>query len=310
MSFIIAPVIKAQLFSFSCVEDYMNSYIKEMNMANTTAQSSWLRRMADRLPVLFSLGVILIAGLLTEIPLDRLFDQFSDPPAPEFWRVLIGHTITGLLLIWLLARMGMVKSARFTPVREWRAVWLVWPLAVVALMNLEGVLTGTLVLDTSRPWLFLLFALMTLSIGFAEEVMARSVVLVVLLNKWGQTRKGIYLSVIVSGLLFGAAHLFNMISGHRTPLSTLTQMIYSVFFGVCFAACFLRNKSIWPVLFMHAAIDFAGGLRHLALDPVVRDAVPQATFDSFLVSVAITLPLLIYGLIVLRKVTPEDVIVE
>ena len=125
---------------------------------------------------------------------------------------------------WLLIKLGMLKEARFTPPREWRAVWLVWPFLVFTLLNLDSVISGHLEVDTSRPALIILFIFLNLSIGFAEEVMARGVVLNLLLRNWGASRRGIFLAVLVSALLFGSAHIFNVISGHLPPLATLTQI--------------------------------------------------------------------------------------
>ncbi len=271
---------------------------------NTLNQS--LRRFAFGWPVLFSILVIAVSGLLTEIPFNLIFEPWLAPPAPELWKVTIGHALTGLILVWLLVKLGMLREAKFTHPRQWRAVWLVWPFLLFTLLNLDSLISGSLVIDTSRPELIVLFVLLNLSIGFAEEVMARGVVLNLLLRKWGNGRQGIYLSVLVSALLFGAAHIFNLISGHLPPLANLTQIGYSIAFGVVFAACFLRNNSIWPVIIMHAAVDFAGGLRHISVSG--GDHVPAAnnTVEAALASLIISLPLLLYGLFILRKVESQD----
>jgi membrane protease YdiL (CAAX protease family) len=85
----------------------------------------------------------------------------------------------------------------------------------------------------------------------------------------------------------------------------MTQIIYSVFFGVIFAACFLRNNAIWPVMLMHAAVDFGGGLRHIAVEGsqiAVANNTPAQAIDALI----ITLPLFLYGLFILRKVAPDE----
>ena len=269
-------------------------------------QNHRLRHFAFGRPVIFSILVILVSGLLTEIPFNLIFESWLDAPAPELLQVTSGHTIMGLVLVWLLVKLGMLKDARFTHPREWRAVWLIWPFLLFTLLNLEEVISGKLEIDTSWPGLIILFILLNLSIGFAEEVMARGVVLNLLLRKWGDSRQGVYGAVLVSALLFGAAHLFNLITGHLPPLAALTQIGYSIAFGVVFAACFLRNNSIWPVIIMHAAVDFAGGLRHIRVGGANQTPVANNTIEAAITALIISVPLLLYGLFILRKVEPRD----
>lgn len=267
---------------------------------------NWIKRLILNKPVLSSILVLVAASLLTEIPLDATLRPRVGEPAAEFCKVTVGHTLTGVLLLGLLAWLGLLEMARFTPPRQWRAVWLVWPLAVMALLNFSSLLDGTLVVDTSRSGLIALFVLLNLSIGFCEEVMARGVVLSVLLRKWGHTRRGIYSAVLVSSALFGAAHIGNLVTGHLSLLANLTQIVYSVFFGTIFAACFLRNRAIWPVIAMHALVDLGGGLRHIAVGESAQAGAANNTIASALVGILITLPLFLYGLYILRKVEPLE----
>ncbi|MGD8456258.1 MAG: CPBP family intramembrane metalloprotease [Anaerolineales bacterium] len=275
-----------------------------MSQIKNTGQFEWMKRVAYDRPVIFSILVILVAGLLTEIPFNIFFESLVEDPGAEFIKVIIGHVLTGLILVWLLVKLDLFKKAGFTPPSQWKAVWLVWPLAILALLNLSSLFDGSLVIDTSRPGSIVLYTILNLSIGFCEEVMGRGVILLVMLRKWGNKQKGIYQAVLVSSVLFGAAHLFNLIVGRLPLLPNLTQVVYSFAFGVVFAACFLRNNSIWPVIIMHAAVDFAGGLRHIAVDEGIQTAVANNTMTQVVSTLIISLPLLLYGLVILRKVTP------
>jgi hypothetical protein len=57
---------------------------------------------------------------------------------------------------------------------------------------------------------------------------------------------------------------------------------------------------------MHAAIDFGGGLRHIAVDEGVQTAVANNTITQAVSALIISLPLLLYGLFILRKVAPFE----
>jgi membrane protease YdiL (CAAX protease family) len=277
-----------------------------MSQNKNSGRIEWMKRFAFDRPVIFSLLVILAAGLLTEIPFNVIFVPLVGNPGAEFLKVIIGHTLTGIILVGLLVKLGIFKNARFTPPNQWKALWLAWPLVVITLLNLSSLIDGSLVVDTSRPVLIILYTFLALSIGFCEEVMGRGVVLSVMLRKWGDTRRGIYLAVLVSSALFGAAHIFNIVTGRLPLLANLTQIIYGFFFGVVFAACVLRNNAIWPMMIMHAAIDFAGGLRHIAVGGGSQTDVANSTMTNAVIALIVTLPLFLYGLFILRKVAPFE----
>jgi membrane protease YdiL (CAAX protease family) len=276
-------------------------------MSQANISSSGLYRFALARPILFSILVILVAGLLTELPLDWFFEPWVGYPAAEFLKVIVTHTLLGFILIILLVKLGILTEARFTSPRSWKTLWLVWPLGLMTLLNLDALFSGTLVIDTSQPILILLFAGVALSIGFGEEMMGRGVVLNVMLQKWGDTRRGIYLAVVISSAIFGFGHLFNLVTGRLSLLANLTQIGYSFAFGMTFAACFLRNNSIWPVIVMHAAIDFAGGLHHIAVGGSGMIAVANNTPAEAVGSLLISLPLILYSLFILRKVCPIEI---
>lgn len=257
-------------------------------------------------PVIFTMLVLLLAIIASEAPLKSLFLPFLDPQSADYLSGIILQFGIGLLLLSLLIGLGLFQQANFRRPERWRDLWLLWPLVILTLLNCEPLWNGTLVLDTSRPLALLLFPLLMFSIGFFEEILGRGVVLLVLLQKWGGTRRGIYQAVLVSSLMFGAAHLINLIQNRYSLLANLTQIGYAFFFAVLFAACFLRLKSIWPVMILHATFDFASGLREVIVGGGLSTQPYSITPQDALVSLLITLPLCLYGLFLLRKLLPAQ----
>ncbi len=119
-----------------------------------------------------------------------------------------------------------------------------------------------------------------------------------------------YAAVLVSSALFGATHLLNFIQGRKPLLDTATQITFAIFFGVMFSACFLRNRTIWPVILLHAAVDWAGTLDEIAVGGGLHRTVQAMSPGNALASILITLPLFLYGLFILRKVQPDSLEVE
>lgn len=261
-----------------------------------------LKTFATERPLVFSLLAILLGSLLTEVPIKGMLASYVGVQSAHYLTLILEQGLVGGLVFLLLARFGWLNIAGFTSPRQWRALWLGWPLLLFTLINIEE----GIVVDTSKPMLITLHLLTALSTGWVEEILFRGLVLTTFLQKWGQTRKGIYLSVLVSSVLFGAIHLMNFIQGRKPLLNTVTQITFAIFFGVMFSACLLRNRSIWPMILLHAAVDWAGTLREIAVGGGLRLTAPPMTLENALVSILITLPLCLYGLYILRKVEPDE----
>jgi len=262
-----------------------------------------IKAFAIQRPIIFAVIVILLSIVSTEIPLERLFVPYMSQQAAQYVSLIAQQGLVGLVLWWLLRRFGWTRQAGFTPPAYWRALWLGWPLVVYTLLNASDFLTGAIRIEP-QPGVLVLYALVNLSTGWVEEVMGRGLVLAPLLQKWGSTRKGLFAGVFISSALFGLAHLANLIMGRGYLVNTLAQIVYCVFFGVIFAALLLRNRSIWPVVLLHAVFDFAGNLGELTPGAVVNG--PSAPLEPMnaLLTVLICLPLFIYGLVLLRKAQP------
>ncbi len=266
----------------------------------------WMKQLASDRPVLFSLLVMLAALLLTEIPLNGILIPLLGNPGARFLEGIIEQMLVGLVLVWLLVKLDLFEKARFTSPRQWKALWLMWPLVIITLLNFSSLIEGKLAIDTSRPGRIALYTCLALSIGFFEEVLGRGVVLTVMLRKWGHTRRGVYQAVLVSSALFGVAHIVNLIVGRLPLLANLIQVVYAFFFAVIFAACVLRNNSIWPMMVMHAAFDFGGKLREIAVGGGSQIAVTNNTVQEAISTLIITLFLFLYGIFILRQVVPSE----
>ena len=265
--------------------------------------SQKLRSFASQYPVVFSSVVMVLATILTEIHAEEWLKKYMDYQSASYITGIVEQGVVSVLLVILIAKLGLLEAAGFTRPTRWKQLWLIWPILVFSFLNGSDLFIGAIKLDLSKPVLIVLYTLLYISVGFVEEILFRGVMLTVLLQKWGKSLKGIYLSVILSSVLFGILHLVNFVMGRYSLLAAVTQTGFALFFGVFFSACMLRNHSIWPVIFGHALFDFFGSLNAISIGGTFsrsHDTNPQAA----LIVLLITSPLLLYGLFILRKVRP------
>jgi len=104
-----------------------------------------------------------------------------------------------------------------------------------------------------------LFVIMLIP-GIWEEIGYRGVIFPMLSKKYR-----IRTSIIVSSLIFGFAHSFNIISLFFSGLDFFiilfyvgAQIIYATFLGVAFAYIYIKTKSLIPGIILHYLIDSVG----------------------------------------------------
>lgn len=105
------------------------------------------------------------------------------------------------------------------------------------------------------PWQIAAFFVTMLSVGVAEEWMFRAVVAQTMLEKFGTSRTGVWKATVLSGVLFGGAHLTNLMGSE--PLGVLVQCATAGVLGMLLAAVYFRTGNIWVTVFIHAYMDVA-----------------------------------------------------
>ena len=112
---------------------------------------------------------------------------------------------------------------------------------------------------TLRPWyLIAVFVICMVLVGITEEFLCRGVLAELLLHHYGATKQGVWKAVIISGVLFGLAHLSNLIGAE--PIGVLVQCVIAGMMGMAFAAIYFRTGCIWVTVFLHAFVDICAGI--------------------------------------------------
>ena len=109
-----------------------------------------------------------------------------------------------------------------------------------------------------KPWNLILFGLISVvGIGIREECVFRATIQNILAKKYANSAKGIWITAIVSALIFGLIHAFNVFSGVDL-LPAVVQAFTNVGIGLFFAALYLRSGNLWVLIFVHTLTDTAG----------------------------------------------------
>ena len=156
----------------------------------------------------------------------------------------------------LVARVTGWQDAGFTRPGQWRELRLYALPTVVVLAPIAAGVTPV------APGMLAMLITGYALTGYMEEAMWRGVVLRVLRPTCTMQ------AVLIGSLLFGAAHLSNIMFRENAAL-VAAQAIGSFCGGIGYAALRLRTNTIWPVMALHMAGDLIASIGALPKIPTL-----------------------------------------
>ncbi len=134
-------------------------------------------------------------------------------------------------------------------------------------------------------------------IGLFEEIFFRGIIENELLEKYSSNKKEILISIIISGVVFGAVHLTNLLAG-QDLLTTMMQFVQTTAIGILFGTVYYKTRNIWAMIFLHSFYDFSVLLNEVDLVTscgYVENIPISITLSSMVASIILSLIYLIYS---------------
>lgn len=201
-----------------------------------------------RHPLWFGVVLLVAYAMLTTLTYPVHF-LFSDDTVGILYGDALSKLVVFGFLVGLVWRFGWLNA---TGLGRLRLGWA-WPIIFVVLVYKAAAelhaFTGSPVpvVPASSYQIGQWFAYLMGSL--VEETISRGLVLLAMLTAWGDSRIGILKSVVLSSVVFGATHLFNLISAPVVPV--LFQTMLALVPGILYAALFLATRSLWPAIVLH-----------------------------------------------------------
>lgn len=258
-------------------------------------------RFATKHPVLFGCLVVLV--FILSIILAGVL-AYAVPGKVGTELVAAGTKLGGVfLLLYLLHRLGWRRAAGAAMWDSWQPWLLTLPAIIYSLIANQIALFGGIELRFPDPMHAASVAINMLVDGGFQEIAFRGILLFGLVRVWGDKKRGIVQSVLLSSALFGGLHILNLASG--APLQvTLLQMTDTLIAGVYYAALVLYGENIWPVALWHGLLNAAASARAVGIPDF------QETISMWTMMILFNLPLLFYGIYLLYRLEPRPVVSE
>ena len=253
-----------------------------------------LKRLRTAHPILFCilaevafLASLFVTDLVFTIVLAFLRVNFST--LDTYLYSTLQELVGALVAVLFLARTGRTGLLRRRGSGFFNGLLVgMYPLVLIGYTAFGSLVLGRPENGVLQPAVRICTFLVSMAmVGVAEEFIFRGVIAETLLEHFGTSRTGVWKACLLSGVLFGAAHLTNILGS--AVFGVLMQCVFAASLGTLFAAVYFRTGNIWVTVFLHGAMDITsmliGGLYGTT---TVADAVSGYN-ASMLLSVAVYL---------------------
>lgn len=194
-------------------------------------------------------------GVLIALYIINPTKSVEAPQKQELFRMLILRIAA---IPVLLCCAALLRLRLFTKPKVGHLLFLL-PALLVACNNFPWLALASGSAKLERIELLGWLILQVLAVGVMEELAFRGILLPLLLERLGKTKKGMWLSILLSSAIFGLIHFANLI---ETPnlSATLMQVGYSALLGALCAILLLGTGNLWYCVAVHTIYNFGGGV--------------------------------------------------
>lgn len=255
-------------------------------------------------PILFVISSTIL-WLVVLLVLTAIISGISGRPYGDEVSSTISRLITTVIILMIIFNLGWLDAIGITKIGKWR-IWLIAfggiiYFACASLYSFFGEVSfnfSHLIQSRSAQTA----VIVQFVVSLCEEIMFRGLVLYSLVRVWGNTRKGIFVSVVLTSFLFSIPHIMQVFTAGVSFLSVLILVLEGSIVAFWWGALVLYGKSIWPAIFIHMAGNAIVSVQGLLIPMVEPEILAYTRLLLF------SLPLCALGIILLIKITPLAVV--
>ena len=217
---------------------------------------SKLKELKKSHVIWFCILVLLLERVLIKIPIS-IFDYFEIFSGHTNCDYLFSELIVLAVALILISLTGQMHTLRWSGkgfAKSLVSGLIFFALAVLGCIVFvdEGIAQGVAYKPLPEIIAFVAFVL---TVGLAEEFLCRGIIADSILERYGTSKSGVIVSVVLSACLFGMSHIVNVFYGQSLE-ETIIQMIATSMLGILLSAIYIKHKSVYGVAFLHATLNF------------------------------------------------------
>lgn len=260
-----------------------------------------LKSFATRQPIVFVVSVVII-WLVVLLAFTAIASGLLSRPYGDAETTSISRLITTAFVLLLIWRMGWWELIGIAQLGRWHA-WLIAIGGIIyfscaSLYSFYGEIgfdfTNLVRSPTAHSMVITNFI-----VSLCEEILFRGLILYSLFRVWGDTKKGVIGSVILTSLLFAVPHLMQIFISGVSLSSGLILILEGSIVSIWWGALVLWGGSIWPAILAHFIGNAIISVQGLVIPMVEPEILAYTRLLIF------SLPLGILGIALLAKFTPR-----
>lgn len=204
--------------------------------------------------VILSVATILVCVLLLVYGL--FSPQLLTDKTQNFWlNAIIQQTLGIIAVILLMLRLNVRLFAK--P----QKLWVLLPCLLVAVDNFQfySYFSGNMSFARTSFWDITLYTLYNVTTGVFEEGVFRGIIFALLASRFGENKKGLIKTFVLSSVIFALSHLFNLVQGADVG-ATLLQVGYTLLTGGLFAFIVIQTHNVLLAGLIHGIYNACGQL--------------------------------------------------
>lgn len=214
----------------------------------------------EKMPIVFSviIAVATIGGLtLIGYVMSFLIGGFFIESTEYYFFLVISEFIVAIYVLVLAYLSGNLYTLKRKGIGLIRSFGVgAYPIVMCVLLAISMYFTELLLGNELLSSLHIAAYLGSmLLIGVVEEVSFRGIIAETLIGKFGTSRGGIWKATALSGLIFGVAHIANVLEADL--FGVFVQMAVATVLGMLFAAIYFRTGNLWVCILIHGGLDAA-----------------------------------------------------
>ncbi|HDH6089831.1 TPA: CPBP family intramembrane metalloprotease, partial [Staphylococcus aureus] len=214
-------------------------------------------------------------------------------PFSDYTNNLIGQSIVTMSLLIYLVKDGKYNNLQI----NLKNIHIGFIIGIyILLMAVLNLLSGAeTILTINYSFIIVISLILTnLMVALFEEVVCRGIIFNEFLKNNTPLKAG-----LLSSAIFALAHFLN-ITHNPDFLGVFTQVVYTFFLGMIFAAIYYYTKNLLTAILLHFILDLTSGFYELKPVKVASDSMTTTVNDMF-VTILISLPCLLIGYYLLKK---------
>lgn len=259
------------------------------------------------------IAIVVLIGFIAFLWIEKPLREYL---AQNLFEEKIAKQISSIAIrtILIITSLGLINKLRlkyFIQLNSWKDYRNIHAITIPFVFIILGMTTNWTTYTNAKIELLISFALSVCAVGIVEELIFRGTIFPLFIKSFTTTNRPILISAILSSLMFGIIHFFNLLSQPENIIGITSQVFFATSIGVFFCGLMVRTENILIPIIIHALVNFSFGPGELkqSIEKISKvKEVPEINWNSIVPTTIFFSFIFIGGIYMILKTDKEKVL--